>query len=347
MLFADWLPLTVHSSKAIDHDALPHPADGYQLMELRPGLHRIQAPLGERFIAMYLLVGSERALLFDTGITESVRETLLPYLETIGFDLAKLSWVVSSHCDWDHTGGNAAILAAAPHVEIMAGALDVPLAEDLEVLIEQRYAEFRDDDGFEDAPELTAYIRDVAAVTPIARPLNGGEEFDLGDRVIRVLHTPGHSDGHLSLWDAANSALLIADATLGTTVPGADGEPAFPPTYRDTDPYLASIEQFRAFDAELLLTAHYPVYEGAAVGAFLDESAEYTETLDVAITAALDETGQSTLEIIHRIAPSVGPWDALASEYLIFPVTGNLERLVARGAATVSSRDGRRVWARA
>ena len=347
MLFADLLPLTAHTSKAIDHDALLHPDERAQLMELRPGLHRIQAPLGERFIAMYLLVGSERALLFDTGITESVRETLLPYLEGIGFDLATLNWVISSHCDWDHTGGNAAILAAAPHVELLAGALDVPLAEDLEVLIEQRYAEFRDADGFEDPPELTAYIREVAAVAPIARPLNGGEEFDLGDRVIRVLHTPGHSDGHLSLWDAAHSALLIADATLGTTVPSADGEPAFPPTYRDTDPYLESIEQFRAFDADLLLTAHYPIYEGAAVAAFLDESAEYTETLDVAITAALDEAGQSTLEIIRRIAPNVGPWDAAASEYLIFPVTGNLERLVARGAVAVSARDGLRVWARA
>jgi len=314
-------------------------------MELRPGLHRIEAPLGERFIAMYLLTGSERALLFDTGVTESVHRTLLPYLERIGFDLSSLTWAISSHCDWDHTGGNAALLAAAPHVELMAGSLDVPLAEDLEVLIDRRYGEFRHTDGFNDAPELTASIREEAAVAPIARALNGGEEFDLGDRVIRVLHTPGHSDGHLSLWDEANSALIIADATLGTTVPTADGAPAFPPTYRDTAPYLASIEQFRAFDADLLLTAHYTVYEGPAVTEFLDESQGYTETLDAAIADALEADGQSTLEIIRRIAPAVGQWNESASEYLIFPVTGNLERMVARGTVAVSSRDGLRVWA--
>jgi glyoxylase-like metal-dependent hydrolase (beta-lactamase superfamily II) len=315
-------------------------------MEIRPGLHRIEAPLGDRFIAMYLLAGSERTLLFDTGVAESVRSTLLPYLESIDFDVTALTWAISSHCDWDHTGGNAALLAAAPQVELMAGALDVPLAEDIEVLIEQRYGEFRDTDGFDDAPELTASIREEAAVAPIARALYGGEEFDLGDRVIRVLHAPGHSDGHLALWDEANSALIIADATLGTTVPTADGEPAFPPTYRDTDPYLASIEQFRAFDADLLLTAHYPVYEADAVAAFLDESAGYTVTLDAAIADALDADGQSTLEIIHRIAPLVGQWNESASEYLIFPVTGNLERMVARGTVAVSSRDGLRVWSR-
>ena len=316
-------------------------------MQLRPGLRRIEAPLGERFIAMYLLVGSERALLFDTGVADSVRDTLLPYLEGIGFDPARLTWAISSHCDFDHTGGNAALLAAAPQVELMAGHLDVPLAESLDRLIDERYGEFRDDDGFDDPPETTAYIREVAAVAPIARALHGGELFDLGDRVIRVLHTPGHSDGHLALWDETNSALVIGDATLGSTVPTAAGDPAFPPTYRDTDPYLASIEQFRALDADLLLTAHYPVFEADAVVAFLDESRDYTDTLDAALAETLGETGLTTLEIIHRIADRVGDWGAAAGEYLIFPVTGNLERMVARGTVVVGRRDGLRTWARA
>jgi len=316
-------------------------------MQIRPGLHRIQAPLGERFIAMYLLTGPTGALLFDTGITESVTDTLLPYLDSIGFDLADLRWAISSHCDFDHTGGNAALLAAAPHVELMAGTDDVPLSESLEVLIRERYAEFRDADGFDDPAEVTAYIRSSAAVAPIARALQGGEEFDLGDRVIRVLHTPGHSDGHLTLWDSANSALIIADATLGDTVPTADGEPAFPPTYRDTDPYLASIAAFRALDPELLLTAHYPVYEGAAVTDFLNLSEAYTERLDRAIEAALRASGGpvTSLDLIRSIATDVGPWDPAAADYLIFPVTGNLERLVERGSVTVGERaDGRRTW---
>ncbi|NEM91039.1 MBL fold metallo-hydrolase [Galbitalea soli] len=316
-------------------------------MLIRPGLRRIVAPLGERFVAMYLLEGSERALLFDTGITASVEETLLPHLAEIGFDLARLHWVISSHCDFDHTGGNAAIVAAAPHVELLAGELDVPLTEDLEVLIEQRYGEFRHSDGFDDPPETTAYIREAAAVAPVTRALRGGEEFDLGDRVIRVLHTPGHSDGHLALWDERNAALIIGDATLGTTVPTASGDPAFPPTYRDTDPYLATIELFRGYDAELLLTAHYPVYEDAEVGRFLDASAEYIATIDAAITDALEPEGMTTLELIHRVAARLGPWGPAAAEYLIFPMTGNLERMTARGTVCVGTRDGLRTWARA
>lgn len=318
-------------------------------MEIRPGLHRIEAPLGERFIAMYLLDGPTGGLLFDTGISESVTGTLLPYLASIDYELSRLRWAINSHCDFDHTGGNAALLAAAPQVQLMAGTLDVPLTEDLDVLIAKRYGEFREIDGFDDPPETTAYIRSSAQVAPIARGLEGGEEFDLGSRVIRVLHTPGHSDGHLALWDEANVALLIGDATLGETVPTANGAPAFPPTYRNTDPYLASIETFRALDAALLLTAHYPVYEGAAVEQFLTVSADYTRRLDAAITDALTASPGplTTLEIIRQIAADVGEWNDSAAEYLIFPVTGNLERMVGHGAVTVGERDGIRTWIRA
>ena len=50
------------------------------MTELRPGLHRIQAPLGERFVALYLLVGETGALLVDTGIRESINDTFLTNL---------------------------------------------------------------------------------------------------------------------------------------------------------------------------------------------------------------------------------------------------------------------------
>jgi len=319
-------------------------------MEIRPGLHRIPAPLGERVVALYLLEGPDGALLFDTGMDESIGGTLLPYLESIGFGLERLRWAITSHCDWDHTGGSAALLEAAPHVELLAGAADVPMTEDLELLIAGRYGEFVEADGFEDPPELTAHIREVTRLASVARELHGGEEFDLGaGRIIRVLHAPGHSPGHLALWDEANAALVIGDATLGATVPYADGRPAFPPTYRDVDPYLATIAQFRGYDAELLLTAHYPVYEGEGVAAFLDESADYVAVLDTALLEALAEAGEprTTLELIRAIASRVGPWDASAAEYLIFPVTGNLERLVESGRARVGTRDGLRVWSRA
>ncbi|MFK4789680.1 MBL fold metallo-hydrolase [Microbacterium sp. ZW T5_56] len=314
-------------------------------MQIRHGIHRIEAPLGERFIAMYLLTGPAGALLFDTGIADSVPGTLLPYLDRIGFDPAGIRWVISSHCDFDHTGGNAALAAVAPHAKFLAGRADVTMTEDVEELITGRYGEFTDRDGFSDPPETTAEVRASTGLVPVDQALDGGEVFDLGDRRIEVIAAPGHSPGHLTLWDEVNRTLLISDAVLGETVPTADGRPAFPPTYRDTVAYVDTIARLRDRDAELLLTAHYPVYEAAAVNDFLTGSLAYTERVDAVIERQLSDAGELTsLELIHRCASDLGPWAAPAAEYLIFPMTGNLERLVAAGRVVVGDRDGLRTW---
>ncbi|GAA1963652.1 MBL fold metallo-hydrolase [Agromyces allii] len=316
-------------------------------MELRPGLHRIQAPLGERFVALYLLVGDDAALLVDTGVRDSITESLLPYLDAAGIPRERVRWAVNTHCDFDHTGGNGALKAAIPTVQIVAHDLDADLVEDVQQLIDVRYGEFRETDGFDDPPETTTYLRSVSDLVPVDLRVSGGEEFDLGGRTVRVLHVPGHSPGHVAVLDERNRALLIGDATLGATVPFADGRPAFPPTYRDTDPYVESLRSFRALDADLLLTAHYPVYEGEGVARFLDESEAYTERVDEVVSALLRDRTEpaTTLELVREAGAALGPWNAEALDYAVFPVTGNLERLERRGLATsVIEAGGRRTW---
>lgn len=314
-------------------------------MQIRPGIHRIEAPLGERFIAMYLLTGPSGGLLFDTGIAGSVPGTLLPYLRQIGFDPTGIRWVISSHCDFDHTGGNAALATAAPHAQFLAGRADVTMTEDVDELICGRYGEFADRDGFTDPPETTAEVRASTELVRVDRALDGGESIDLGDRIIEVIAVPGHSPGHLALWDGENDTLLISDAVLGETVPTASGRPAFPPTYRDTVAYVDTIARLRERDAGLLLTAHYPVYEGAAVDDFLAQSLAYTERIDTVIERELAGAGELTsLELIHRCASDLGNWPLPAAEYLIFPMTGNLERFVSTGRVIEGVRDGVRTW---
>jgi glyoxylase-like metal-dependent hydrolase (beta-lactamase superfamily II) len=315
-------------------------------MEIRPGLHRIPAPLGERFVALYLLVGPDGALLVDTGIRESITETLLPYLDEHGIDRSSVHWALNTHCDFDHTGGNGALKQAMPTVELLVHELDRELTEDVQRLIDVRYGEFREVDGFDDPPETTAYVRSVSDLVPVDRVVHGGEELDLGDRRIRILHVPGHSPGHVAVHDPRNRAVLIGDATLGATVPTADGRPAFPPTYRDVDPYLDSIELFRSLEPELLLTAHYPVYEGAAVAEFLDESEAYTQVIDRVIDERLAAAGRplTTLELIRSAGSDLGPWAPGALDYAIFPVTGNLERMERAGDIRSQLIGGVRHW---
>jgi glyoxylase-like metal-dependent hydrolase (beta-lactamase superfamily II) len=316
-------------------------------MEIRPGLHRVEAPLGERFVALYLLVGDEAALLVDTGVRDSITGSLLPYLDEAGIPRETLRWAINTHCDYDHTGGNGALKRAIPSVQILAHDLDAELVENVDRLIDVRYGEFRETDGFDDPPETTAYLRGVSDLVAVDRRLAGGEEFDLGGRSVRVLHVPGHSPGHVAVHDPANRALMIGDATLGTTVLTADGRPAFPPTYRDVEPYVQSLRAFRALDADLLLTSHYPVYEGDGVARFLDESEAYTAQVDAVLSRLLEasDSPATTLELVRAAGAELGPWPPGALDYAVFPVTGNLERLEQRGLVeSHTDAGGRRRW---
>ena len=53
-------------------------------MEIAPGIHRIESPLGVRFMAQYVLAGDARTLLFDTGMPDTPAGVLRPYLESVG-----------------------------------------------------------------------------------------------------------------------------------------------------------------------------------------------------------------------------------------------------------------------
>ncbi len=96
-----------------------------------------------------------------------------------------------------------------------------------------------------------------------------------------------------------------------------------------------------------MLTAHYPVYEGAAAAAFLDESERYTREIDDVLTDLLAraETGLTTLELVRAAGARLGPWGPGALDYAVFPVTGNLERMREAGAVREElAPDGRRRW---
>ena len=119
----------------------------------------------------------------------------------------------------------------------------------------------------------------------------------------------------------------------------ADGAPAFPPTYRYVDTYLASAQRIAAVRPNLLLTSHYPVYEGAAAAEFMAESRAFVDRVDHALIKAI-EAERTLRELTELLAPDLGTWPAEACAYACFPFLGHLERLVHYGRAQTGRREG-------
>lgn len=312
-------------------------------MEIAPGIHRIEAPLGERFVCLYLLIGSQRSLLIDTGLASMIGGVLAPYMESIGFDPAQLDYVLISHADFDHTGGAAAVRALAPRAVFMCHEFDRPMIEDVETIIAQRYGQYRADHGFDETGETKAFIRKEARHIPMDLSVRGGEVLHLGSGWhIEILHTPGHSRGHVSVHDPRSRTMIILDAALWNAVLTKAGAPAFPPTYRYPETYRATIQLFQSYPLEVLATSHYPLYRGAGpIGEFLGESAAYVDRVERALRGALDrEQARTLLEVIAEISPTLGGWSEEAGQYLIWSLTGHFEQMANAGLLEVDRRGG-------
>jgi len=304
-------------------------------VEILPGIHRIEAPLGERYVALYLIVGDDASLLVDTGLDESIRSSLIPYMESIGHPSDRVRYVVNTHADFDHVGGNEAVRGLCPDALLLCGAKDRAQIEDIEVMIDDRYGEFRRH-GFDETPETKNFIRAVAHTVPVDGARGAGDVIDLGGRRLEVLEVPGHSRGHIGVYEPELRAAFIGDAVLWDSVLTTAGDPAFPPTYRDVAPYRDTIRQILDLAPDHLLTAHYGVESGNGVQGFLRGSQNYTDLVETVIVEILDSTRTplTLLEIIDRGRDRLGPWPAEASLYLVYPVLGHLEDLSTRGVVT-------------
>ncbi|HXE90849.1 MAG TPA: MBL fold metallo-hydrolase [Terriglobales bacterium] len=172
--------------------------DWFEVYRVRPGVFAIYEPRQFEEVISYLIVGSKRALLFDTGlgvgrISEVARKlTRLPVT------------VLNSHTHFDHTGGNAEfrnILGMDTDYTRRSaeGGLD-PFARDL--LAPERLCGNLPQGVKGPVPtrafHITRFIRD-------------GERIDLGDRVVEVVATPGHTPDSLCLLDRKNRLLFTGD----------------------------------------------------------------------------------------------------------------------------------------
>lgn len=302
-------------------------------MEILSGLHRIECPIGPRYVALYVIVGKDDILLFDTGFDQSIRETLVPYFKENNLSLSKVRYAINSHSDYDHTGGNGAVKELMPNALICCGERDRPMIEDLQVMIDDRYNEFAQDHGFAESQEAIDFIRTVAFETRIDIGFAGNERIDLGERMVEILHTPGHSWGHLSVLDEQTGTVIIGDAVLGESVLLADGAPAFPPTYRFVEAYRSTIRLLKSYKPSEVLTSHYPRYQGELGLDFLDLSLAYTDRIERICFETLQELGKPTtmLDLIEAAHTRMGPWPDPVYKYLVYPVLGHLEVLESYG----------------
>jgi glyoxylase-like metal-dependent hydrolase (beta-lactamase superfamily II) len=296
-------------------------------MELYPNAYQIQSLYGNRNLFQYLFVG-ERIVLLDSGIADTPEKAIFPYMDRLKIDPRNLSLVITTHPDLDHQGGNRAIKTMAKEARLACGEADREMVEDPHALFRLRYnfAKAEHGVGFEsDEPWPEA-----GKMQKVDEVFRGGEKFRIRDGwELEVLHVPGHSHGHLALYDAKNRAAFVSDAIHGRGCPNATGEIGIPVTYYFVDTYLSTLRLFENLEIDVLYSGHWPTMRGDEIKDFIAESRRTVEFLDRVILQDLAKhpAGLSLIELMHTVAEAVGEWPKETWFLTTFPVKGHLDRL--------------------
>jgi glyoxylase-like metal-dependent hydrolase (beta-lactamase superfamily II) len=281
-------------------------------MEVVTGIHRIEGDLGERYVCQYLLVGKERTLLVDTGLRDMPAEVIAPYLATLDRSLEDVDDVLISHADVDHCGGNRALRAAAPRARLLCGEADRAWIESNEAMMADNYRWYESYGFGPSAEDIDFLERELGGDAPIDLGLRGGETLRLGpSQRVEVLALPGHTPGHLGLWDPQTQTAIVIDAVLGEGIYDRAGNRLIAPRYYSATDYEATIRRLRALDPGMLLTAHYPVMERDAARDFLDRSLAFVHAMRDAVRAA---ESTDLWPLTQEVDAAVGPFPSFTHE---------------------------------
>lgn len=184
----------------------------------------------------YLLNGSGRSLLIDTGLG----------IFNIYDEVRKLTdnpvTAVATHIHWDHIGGLKYFpdfYAHRKELKWLSGEFPLPIEMIKKMAV-----------GHCDLPEN--YDIDTYTVFQgmSTRVLNDGDIIDIGGRRIQVLHTPGHSPGHMCFWEKEKGYLFTGDLVYKGTLF------AYYPSTNPED-YLKSLEKISQLPVERVFPGHH------------------------------------------------------------------------------------------
>jgi glyoxylase-like metal-dependent hydrolase (beta-lactamase superfamily II) len=323
-----------------------------------PALHQIVLPtpwpVGP--VQIYWIEGSPLTLI-DTGVrSPESRAVLEAALDARGFALEDVERVVLTHFHGDHLGQAESLRRTGAQLEVWVHEDDADMCESFSAERDERIDEtetlFREHGVPHDLlARQTAMRRQwlhedpLCEATQVDRRLRGGGRVPFKDFELEVIHAPGHTPGHLLLYEEHSGALITGDHIMGNAVPFTDNfyldeaplanDPlARRPRFRGLPLYMASLRRLRGGSFRTVLPAHGGVLERPARA--IDEALLFYEVrvqrIERAFRKEARRTGEVTAwQIWQRLFPRADPLREMRNRMLM--VIGGLDVLEEAGRA--------------
>lgn len=242
-----------------------------------------QLPVGEgtkveRVVYSYVVFG-EQLCLIDTGPVGG-QQAIVAGLADLGRSAKDIDLVINTHEHPDHIGGNTFFQEAA-QPDFACHSAAVRWIETLDIQFKER--------------PIYKFYSLAGQPVAIQKKLEDGQEIDLGGGItLKVIFTPGHSPGSISLFCPQDGSLIVADA-----IQPVDRLPL----YIDLADTRRSLQRLLALEGvqRMYLAWVEKPYTGSEIKDTLTSSLEYLDQVDTTVkTVAGEISAEATAEEITR-----------------------------------------------
>ena len=304
-------------------------------------------PLGT--INAYLLKTDAGCLLVDTGWnTEEAYQALIKGFERAGASFEDLRIIFITHTHPDHYG-LAGRLQQATQAEVLMHQEEASWIEQQRTFGPRFMADGASwlvQNGFptEELAGLRSTLPNLSrsqSVARVDRLVQDGEHLKMGQFDLECLLTPGHSPGHLCLYDRQRQILFSGDHVLPNETPNIGF--SMKPGSNPLADYLEALEKVAALPTRLVLPAHGAMFSD--LPGRVREIEEHHRVRLAGMLAAVQQ-GKNTA---YQVAASV-PWtdnavtlmqlDTTQKFFALAETSAHLELLVSRGSVIKAQADG-------
>ena len=224
---------------------------------IEDNIYTIPVPLPNnplRSLNSYVIKGEDRNLLIDTGFRlEACRQALTEGLAELDVDMS-VTDIFLTHMHADHTGLAVDLASESSRLYISredGRRLIRGMAKGWERTAEYRSFGFSEEElsHLDDSPSMKYQQVKMPDYTYIAH----GDILTYGGHRLEVIETPGHTPGHVCLYDRANKIMFLGDHVLFNITPNITTWSNF------DDPlghYVHSLMDISIYDVRLPLPAH-------------------------------------------------------------------------------------------
>ena len=303
-------------------------------------------------VNVYLLLG-DPVTMIDTGSRINFTiDDLDDLVWRAGVDPADIQQLLLTHRHIDHFGLGREVQARTG-ASVLSSTRDGPFMAEWEGMITESRAQLREQGvAFGIPADLFAlnerWVRAIVhAAAPVRsdRLLNEGDMVRAGGRDLRVIETPGHTEGLIGFVDDAAGIYLANDHILKHITPNPDVYSYDPDDLHSGLPdYVRSLHKVRDLPVQLVLPGHG--YEMTDLRGRVDEILLHHEKRVAVLEAILQERPRTIFEICGIVWPNLRPQDShLAVREIIGHIALSQEE--GRPIERTTRADGALLWSMA